>query len=642
MADIYRKDDLSEAERGSYVMVALENFNDQEYLRLSLNDQLEYAISEILLLDPVIHAQVLGWAQAMCATIGGYGSVGEIEQYIADALSQPQEDPEDPSSKAVGTEADLVKRLGASERERYEPDATQIDLDRIRQRIDILSEFRARKSGMSQTDEPLARLFRKIYFSYKLWEALLGQVGYYNGSLELQAGLTNDFEYWMYLIQMKLRKPTRQFLFPAPKSMATYRTEPHSLLPWNNQLSFSLGFHEFGEGEMPRYAKGRIESELAAAVLDDTRWAKLLELLDWRPDKQGLAAERAKVQAFFKGKNADSLPTYVNLAKKPGLSLLTVDHILVSLRGEVKRKAFFTLVLALTWSDELLALERNAFAHVIAHGTEDERRQAREALARGDGPAIKDPRLGPAQGDEPDDPLKRLAHAEQLFNVVGRKANILVQPSTAMRAFRGKLERLTEDELKVLYENIADTRHYVSVVKVGRQAREAAERWLERALLWNKPIYTGPSGHALTYISLYARSYEAAIKQRRPPPRGAPTLDEARLVVVAGLIGRNQHHSYDETMTGAHGVTMTTADGRHELRYRDPAGYQDLLRINGDDKHPIAERIRRSAAGVAIAAIKALKALPETPKRDQQIRWVREWHKDAVGVYFSNRIKNQL
>ena len=43
----------------------------------------------------------------------------------------------------------------------------------------------------------LAKLFHKIHYTYKLWEFLLSQVGYYSGSLELAAGMNNQFEYYM-------------------------------------------------------------------------------------------------------------------------------------------------------------------------------------------------------------------------------------------------------------------------------------------------------------------------------------------------------------------------------------------------------------------------------------------------------------
>lgn len=96
-----------------------------------------------------------------------------------------------------------------------------------------------------------ALLFRKIRYTYKLRECLLGQVGYYNGSLELAADMDHDFEYHMYLIQMKLRCPDRLRKFKAPKAMAYYTTDATSLLPWNNQFSYSHGNDEFGPQQMP-------------------------------------------------------------------------------------------------------------------------------------------------------------------------------------------------------------------------------------------------------------------------------------------------------------------------------------------------------------------------------------------------------
>lgn len=654
MSDTLTHDVLSGAESGSYIMVALKDYRDEDYLKMSLNDELEYAISELLLLDPVIHRQIRDWARAMCRAIGGYETVDEIETYILTARMEAKEDPDDANSMVVGTEADLVGLLERNERTAYRL-TEGADLDLIRERIDILAGFRARNKGLSASDETRARLFRKIFFSYKLWEALLGQVGYYNGSLELQSNLQDDFEYWMYLIQMKLRKPTRQFLFAAPKSMMAYKTEPKTLMPWNNQFSFSLGFHEFGDGEIPRYAMGRIESVLVEVVCDDKRWRKLLGLLGWDASDEALKSERGAIIAHFGRKTGDgfTIPTYVDLKaladdlqvdgrsmKAAGLAQqITVQNCLISLRGEVDKKAFFTLVLELPWSDEFLALRYNAFDHLLNHGTPQQRNGARRALRIGEGPAIKDPRLKIDEiGTDYYDPIRRLAQARDIFNVVGRKANILVEPSTAMRAFKTKLERLSHEELVALYANIDDLKHHVSVYKVGKQAQERAEAWLERALLWRKPIYTGPSGHALTYISLYARSRESAVNLGTLLPPDLPTLEEARLVVIAGLIGRNQHHSYDEVMTGACGVTLNVPGAQGRLNYWHHGGYRDLLSINRRDDHPIAVRIRAAAKAIAINAIKNYKQQARNGKpKDKFIQWVRQWHRDATGIYLSNQ-----
>lgn len=66
---------------------------------------------------------------------------------------------------------------------------------------------------------PLSLLLRKVRYTYKLRECILGQVGYYSGSLEFATDMLDDFEYHTYLIQMHLRRPDRLHKFKAPEAI---------------------------------------------------------------------------------------------------------------------------------------------------------------------------------------------------------------------------------------------------------------------------------------------------------------------------------------------------------------------------------------------------------------------------------------
>jgi hypothetical protein len=70
----------------------------------------------------------------------------------------------------------------------------------------------------------------RFYYTYKLWECLLSQVGYYHSLLELAANMDNNFENHMYLIQMHLRHPDHLHIFKALKAISYYITNA-SLLP---------------------------------------------------------------------------------------------------------------------------------------------------------------------------------------------------------------------------------------------------------------------------------------------------------------------------------------------------------------------------------------------------------------------------
>ncbi|WP_163831911.1 hypothetical protein [Spartinivicinus ruber] len=53
-----------------------------------------------------------------------------------------------------------------------------------------------------------------------------------------------------------------------------------------------------------------------------------------------------------------------------------------------------------------------------------------------------------------------------------------------------------------------------------------------------------------------------------------PTLNEARLVMLANLLSPKSHHSYHEIMSATIGIS----DGKDMLIYQHPNSYEDIKR----------------------------------------------------------------
>ncbi|WP_157122944.1 hypothetical protein [Pandoraea vervacti] len=90
------------------------------------------------------------------------------------------------------------------------------------------------------------------------------------------------------------------------------------------------------------------------------------------------------------------------------------------------------------------------------------------------------------------------------------------------------------------------------------------------AIVHDKPVISGPSGHTLRYLNHYAQCKEMA--SYSTDVSDWPTLAEARMVMMANLMPPKNHHSYHEIMSASVGVT----DGDEMLDYRDRAAYADL------------------------------------------------------------------
>ncbi len=335
---------------------------------------------------------------------------------------------------------------------------------------------------------PLALRLHKIRYTYKLREYLLGQVGYYSGSLELAADMDDEFEYQMCIIQMKLRRPDRLHVFKAPKAMAHYTTDPTSLLPWNNQLSFSYAYDEFGPQQMPIFGTNYIERKLVEVLRldeDGKKWNALCEVLNWEKADLTLVAELYRIKTeFVSAEKAGEAPSFflhivvtglMTFTERTGLTSaarhflggnltlfdcgfrsLTLPNIMLHMQDdETQRKDFYTLVLGVTWSDTPFRKEENPFAK------EYEKRSRGNPiaydLAHLESSDVKDPRIA---GNRP---ALTLRLAKYYPHMVGRKANYVPTPETAGAKYRLKLQRLSEAELDRLFSNIAAYPHGASL-----------------------------------------------------------------------------------------------------------------------------------------------------------------------------------
>jgi hypothetical protein len=302
-----------------------EGYQCNDWCIVTLNDAVEDALSKILRFGfdvdhdtsklsatKFIKDQILAWAKHIAGDIPGYSNWQEIYDFTFDALYSPDTVPGEDTSP-IGTEADLVTKISDpihkrnyalqgkdTEKEHLADHA--LSLTKACNRQEILDVFAAPYSASNPMPRDLALLFRKIRYTYKLRECLLGQVGYYNGSLEFTANMSNDFEYHMYLVQMKLRRPDRLHVFKAPKAMANYATDPTSLLPWNNQFSFSYSFDEFGPQQMPVFGISYIERKLVEVLYldkENKKWRGLCSLLSWNPEDPAYAMELDRIKTEF-------------------------------------------------------------------------------------------------------------------------------------------------------------------------------------------------------------------------------------------------------------------------------------------------------------------------------------------------------
>lgn len=110
-----------------------------------------------------------------------------------------------------------------------------------------------------------------------------------------------------------------------------------------------------------------------------------------------------------------------------------------------------------------------------------------------------------------------------------------------------------------------------NVVRVSDKNDPNVNKWVFEAVVNNKPVTSGPSGHTLRYLNHYAMCSEM-LQLSNSSARDLPSLKEARLVMLANLIAPKDHHSYHEIMLASIGVY----NGDEMLEYRSKDSYDDL------------------------------------------------------------------
>jgi hypothetical protein len=320
----------------SHTIMAGEGYQRNNWHIVTLNNAVEDALSKILRfgLDidrdtanlgvaKSIKDQILAWAKHIAGDIPGYSNWQEIYDFTFNALYSPDTIPGE-DAIPIGTEADLITQISDfvdvceyalqdkdTEREHLADHA--LSLAKARHRQDMLDHIAAPYSAANPMPRNLALLFHKIRYTYKLRECLLDQVGYYSGSLELAADMSDKFEYHMYLVHMKLRRPDRLHVFKAPKAMASYTTDSSSLLPWNNQLFFSYGFDEFGPQQLPLFGVSYVERKLVSVLhldKDNKKWRGLCSLLSWNPNDPTHVFEHHLIKTEFVNPEQAGKPSF--------------------------------------------------------------------------------------------------------------------------------------------------------------------------------------------------------------------------------------------------------------------------------------------------------------------------------------------
>ena len=110
------------------------------------------------------------------------------------------------------------------------------------------------------------------------------------------------------------------------------------------------------------------------------------------------------------------------------------------------------------------------------------------------------------------------------------------------------------------------------------------------------PYKTSKGESRLPYLNQFSIAFGHAelSKAKHIPERERKRLEEARAMMLASLIGKKEHHSYDEVMTAAHGIKteFDRNDGKNKLKYRYPGNYGDVFYTDIGWIQEAAERAR--------------------------------------------------
>lgn len=302
------------------------DYQGSKWRKMQLNEALEGVLSRILQHGydtshletapagaAAIKAQILTWAHHIEKEVPGKEDWEEFYNFTFELLHKPDASPGDDDTP-IGTEKDLVDTFGHDmkqlyalkdeETEKEEFGKHDIALATARNRLDVLKAFRALYTPAGPMPAPLALLYRKVNNAYKMREAVLGHLGYFNGSLTFAAGIDDGgIHHPMYILDLKLRHPNFIHEFPAPKHSKFYLTDAGCELAWNNFFSFCYGFHEFGPTAMPPFGVNMIERKLVEGLRSEEKggekWTELCVLLGWDEQDTVLAAELARIKGGF-------------------------------------------------------------------------------------------------------------------------------------------------------------------------------------------------------------------------------------------------------------------------------------------------------------------------------------------------------
>jgi hypothetical protein len=205
-----------------------------------------------------------------------------------------------------------------------------------------------------------------------------------------------------------------------------------------------------------------------------------------------------------------------------GFEYLNLPY-LISLmsHSEIARKAFYTLFLGLTWSDVSI---RTGYYDPSAEEYEIPARKSTKISAIIDydlahlfDDDVKDPRVGEGRAG-----LITLACAHYYPHLLGHRSNFILTPKTAGDDYRRKLLQLSEADLDQLFHNIPDyPRTESQAAKLNAivdQAVSAAQDWQTYAVQNHRPIYTGTSGHMLSYARIFFSSEDPSGGRRKDHP----------------------------------------------------------------------------------------------------------------------------
>ncbi|WP_256207097.1 hypothetical protein [Pseudomonas sp. P97.38] len=110
-----------------------------------------------------------------------------------------------------------------------------------------------------------------------------------------------------------------------------------------------------------------------------------------------------------------------------------------------------------------------------------------------------------------------------------------------------------------------------NVVRVSDDEDKNVNKWVFEAIVHGKPVTSGPSGHTLRYLNHFAMCSEM-LTFTNPEMKEIPSLEEARLVMLANLMAPKDHHSYHEIMLASIGVY----NGAEMLAYDHKDSYEDI------------------------------------------------------------------